>query len=182
MRTFTEDRPLTTYGLSIFHGHVEKDRHDNDVSKISFPDRNFNMVHHSKQHHVSQFATIYFGRDKFIKFNSYYSENDCEEHYVELITRMGTIHVAWGDGDTLRVEFEVRGTAPGLELKERIESTLKSIYYGDKGHIYSDDEVSVLMFGMSILGSWGDDAICLNKAEWDIIRPTLRSAKKRKAA
>lgn len=176
MRTFSEEQPLT-YGLSIFEGHIEKDRHDNDVSKISFPDREYRMVHHSKNHHIRQFATIYFGKDKFIKFCSYWSDNDRQAHKVELITACGKLEVAWGDGDCLWVTFEAVPNAEdqnfiNTELKERIEGHLKSIYFGPTAGKYEDDEVSVIMFAMAILTC--DPDVCMTKNSWTEMREALK--------
>lgn len=177
MRTFSDNRPLT-YGMSIFHGHCQKDNHDCDVSLITFPDRTFRMVHHSQPSHVRQFASIYFGRDRFVKFLSVSPLKDGAEHYVEIYTKSGKLNVAWGDGDTLRVAFDsynIEALPFHEKLKAHIEDNLKSIYYGAQAHKYEDDEVSVIMFAMHLLSIWPEDDVVLSKAEWELCKPRKRT-------
>jgi hypothetical protein len=78
----------------------EKDKYDNDVSIIQLADgTKFRMVHHSKNFHRRQRATVYADRGKFIKVEAFAPDDDCMATWISV----AGYRVEWGDGDNLGV-------------------------------------------------------------------------------
>lgn len=85
---------------AIFHNRIEKDKWDNDVSVIEMPDgRKYRLVHHTEPTKYRQKATLYGGRNLFVRIFTSTSDNDCVETKIEI----NNILVSWGDGDNLGV-------------------------------------------------------------------------------
>lgn len=83
--------------LGVIEWKVDSDRHDNKVSIITMPDgTKYRMVHHRSQSYY-EYATIYAGRNKFMRFRYRETESDCAMNTIEL----GGYSMGWGDGDPM---------------------------------------------------------------------------------
>ena len=82
-------------GLGIIEWKADSDQHNNQVSLIMMPDATkYRMVHHRSQGYY-EYATIYAGRNKFMRFKYREGKRDTELDVIEL----GRYSMAWGDGD-----------------------------------------------------------------------------------
>lgn len=176
MRTYTEDKVLIN--MMIFEGHVEKDKWNNEISKILFPDFTFRMVHHTEQGKFRQNATIYGGRDKFLKFSSYYSDNDLHAHSVSIRTALGEITTWWGDGDGGFLEFDE-------ELKNALPEHTKALLEEAKGYISNsvtggDNEIAFILYMVNLIHMAEDENLWFNKEKWGIKREELKASQGRR--
>lgn len=171
-RTFDETG-MQVYDMAIFHGHFEKDKYNNEISKIVLPDYTYRMVHHSKREHRRQFATIYFGRDQFVKFCSFLPANpDMQEHTVDIITKVGTVSVSWGDGDCLTASFKCENPQGFVkDMKDQLDAYFYKEFF--KSGKFVEDEVAVICFALQFISN---DSFCLNKAEWYAMKEKLKAA------
>lgn len=89
------NRPLRPRAPEIQH-RVETDKYGNEVSIVRLENgRYFRMVHYSPKHHFRQKSIIYASRGKFVRVETYHSNNDCA-----LVTiKIAGYEMAWGDGD-----------------------------------------------------------------------------------
>lgn len=99
---------------AIFHPRCEKDKWDNDVTVIETPSKKYRMVHHTTPEKYRQKATLYGGRNKFIRIFTSTSANDCVETSIEI----NNFVVSWGDGDNLGVH-KLEATWPKGEQAKR---------------------------------------------------------------
>lgn len=175
MRTFTIDKP-EVLGLSIFEPHSSKDKWENDVSIIHFPDEDYRMVHHSKVGQVRQNATIYGGYDRFLKFSSFDPSSDMQVHSVSIKTEIGAFKSWWGDGDGGFIEveesiFEAVGPVSTNFIKDRVKShnTYMTSWQG------SDNEVAFILLVMDIIHMSGLQDWFYNKETWSVEKARLES-------
>ena len=172
MRSFTQEEPTFLFEGAVlspfFLPHHRKDNYDNEVSEIHFPDIRFDMVHHNKhQTAAAQSATIYAGRDRFVKFNAFYSENDMEEHTAKIITAQGTFIASWGDGDFLRLEI------PEIFIKEADAEMIAFYKKSFEGWRYGDNEVLFVMHTLHVIHMSDNLGPYLTKALWEPIKAQL---------
>lgn len=89
-------------GLGIIEWKSDTDRHQNKVTVITLPDNTkYRMVHHVSRGSY-EYATIYAGRNKFMRYKYRETRSDCATNTVQL----GNFSVSWGDGDPLHEQVE----------------------------------------------------------------------------
>lgn len=164
MRTFSTYEK-SKYEMAIFEPHIDLDKWNNEVSRIVMPSETWRMVHHSKKFRAHQNATIYAGKDKFLNFHSYYSDDDLQSHDVEITTAAGKFSAWWGDGE-----------GGALEFPEYLKDTMIEKNYADAlaSWQHSDNEVSFILLVSQIISAvsliHGEDFIFLNKEKWEAIK------------
>lgn len=176
MRTFTVDSRFCladgTIGSPVFVPHHEKDRFDNEVSTIHFPPLRYRMIHHSAQGKFLQSATIYGGKDEFLKFSSYYSDRDTQAHTVSIRTAIGEFYTSWGDGDCLGVyvpaNFMEIATPHAISYLKKVRDLISSTE-GDNEVAFLLGVMHVVLFGLKTDTPW------LSKAQWEPIKEQLKS-------
>ena len=95
-------------GLGIIDWKSDSDQYDNAVSIIMMPDGiKYRMVHHRSQNYY-EYATIYAGRNKFMRFKYRETESDTAMDTIEL----GGYSMGWGDGDPMH--FVMHPAGPDL--------------------------------------------------------------------
>lgn len=99
---------------AIFHPRCEKDKWDNDVTVIETPTHKYRMVHHTTPEKYRQKATLYGGRNKFVRVFTKTSDNGSVETFIEI----NNFVVSWGDGDNLGVH-KLEGTWPKGQQDKR---------------------------------------------------------------
>lgn len=106
-------------GLGIIDWKSDSDRHDNQVSIITLPDNTkFRMVHHVSKGSY-EYATVYAGRNKFMRYKYHVPERDAQATTLSL----GNFSTSWGDGDNLGADVDPK-------LPEQIGNPLKQILSG----------------------------------------------------
>ncbi|QIG70211.1 hypothetical protein EVB87_111 [Rhizobium phage RHph_N28_1] len=93
----------------------EKDRYDNDVSMIRFPDGTYyRMVHRSPEDRPIHTATIYGGRGKFVRFKSWF--NTHTKHYTGC--EVAGYNVRWYDDGRTELMYSPED---GPDLRAQLE-------------------------------------------------------------
>lgn len=165
------DKPFAI-DLRIFHPCARKDRHDNDVSDIMFPDFTYNMVHHPTNTHVRESGNIYRGRDQFVRYSAFRPDNDNAATTATIFTNIGEFHTSWGDGDNLGFEYP--------EVIKAYKGLVEECNYASQvlGKTYEEEEAAFVLLTMGILHclSGYPDTLSdfwLNKDKWEVIKARL---------
>jgi hypothetical protein len=162
---FVEEKSVVI-GLAILVPEVEKDKWNNVISEIKFPGRTYRMVHHPSKNHFRSSATIYGGKDKFVRFSSYSSDRDTEENSATLMTNVGDFYVAWGDGDLLWFDVPDQISADA----ERIKDMRKLLSDGK----WVESEEAFTLLCMQLIEDSGVEELWMNKAQWEAKKIVLQ--------
>lgn len=101
--------PVDNSTIVTLTPNIEKDKWDNAISEMAIQERghnarSFRIVHHPSKVNWRSSATIYGGRDRFLRYSTYSPDNDMVEHTATVITAIGEFSVSYGDGDFLRLD------------------------------------------------------------------------------
>lgn len=175
MRTYTEEEPTFLYPGTLFSPfflpHKQKDKWDNEVSEIMFPSYAFRMVHQldkkNGQTAYRQSATIYGGKDQFVKFNSFWSDSDTQAHTVEIKTALGDFYTWWGDGEGGHI-----GNDDLPSMLKRTDPGVEELRTANKRSEFGDNEVLFILYVMNVIhlnehGWW------FSKATWEPVKQQL---------
>lgn len=87
-------------GLGFIKWNEQTDKYDNKVSLIQLPDgTGYRMVHHKSTGYY-EYATIYAGHNKFMRFKYRETQLDSQANTISL----GGYSMSWGDGDPMHAE------------------------------------------------------------------------------
>jgi hypothetical protein len=142
------EQPLVI-DMMIFRPVVETDKYENPVSKIMYPDFTYNMVHNPIKHYTREAATIYRGRDCFVKFNAYRPESDIAAHTVKILTTIGEFSAWWGDGEGGDLSYpDVLKDDPAIaNIVEIARKQMHKLF----GHEDDDCEAGFILLVMQII-------------------------------
>jgi hypothetical protein len=97
---------FASLGLGIINWYTEKDRYDNEVSIICMPyGLEYRMVHHKSRGYY-EYATIYAGRNKFMRFRFLEGKSDTHGDVLQL----GNYEIFYGDGEVVSVTSDENGS------------------------------------------------------------------------
>lgn len=144
----SDDKRFAVLGLGIIDWKAEIDKYANHVSIITLPDgMRYRMVHHRSTGTYER-ATIYAGRNKFLRYTYRETQSDRDTNNIEL----GKFSMAWGDGDPGWVEVDPT-------LPESAAATLRSIL----GHINENGDEQALFILNVLMHAANFDSIWQSK-------------------
>ena len=160
--------------LAVFRPAVEQDRHDNWVSQIILPNRSYNMVHFPSKSWKIDSAAIYGGRDQFVRYSGYNSDNDIVADYVQIFTGLGDFYVSWGDGDFLGFYYpEILNANDDWKRRTtHIQNKIGGIYQGN------GERPAFILLVMELLDYLLAEPalkIWLTKADWELKKQELQA-------
>jgi hypothetical protein len=132
-----------------------------------FPDRDYRMVHNSRQGAIRQIATIYGGKNKFLKFSSVYPMSDLREHVVNIHSANGEFACYWGDGDYLRSVYPETLPEHG-PVGDYIRMSKR-----DRRHWSNNDNEVTFLMEVATIVHYLDDSWWLNKEKWTQIKASI---------
>lgn len=163
---FVEDETVVI-GCAVLIPELERDKWNNVISEIKFPARSYRMVHHPSKNRFRASATIYAGKDKFVRFASYNSDRDTDAHTATIITAVGDFQISWGDGDCLG--YYVPEGIVNHDALLAIKNTLHESKWGDS-------EEAFVLLTMQIIDTLPDN-VWMNKQQWEEKKIALQEAR-----